>query len=641
MRGARHRTSTAVTAILLLGVVILVSTLPTGCRDEEDPNYWLGKMSDVVWRDQALTNLDRLFSKKMREADNNRSDPELAAFIDNVGGELIKQYQAMASEGGTQDVMSMNKIVALLSQMETPAALPVYVSALEDISGTKITRANTAAQAVGRFCISHEPQAEYIPPPSKRDAEWQARCSKAPQAVDVMLKAVDAVNSQRLDRGENAENTPEEDALTQSLVSALGNTLLGNPQIPQRSAIIAKLIEVVETPDTQQDLRINSQTIRMLGRIGDNQAIPLFAEALFIKGRRRPVALQEIARAALMQVDDLNAMAEELVKVGRMQNKAVNEMQREAPSTEFDIRIIKEQVAVTLGMLGISSESVIEYLTSELNHLEADEVDTTPGRGRTFTKEMSVAFRRGWAAQALAKMHHDPTLPVLIERMQVTKQGDSVNYEWDNLAEEEIPAYLDALGDFMVPEKTNEVILPFALYADQARLDRAGRRLGLQAGPELASKLQKRGERFEECDDEMRQRGCLRDNFLKIYVPALQSGEGCDSAECWAGHLSDDGAFMRERAAYQLAMLGYGNEEVSNTARAALLKQINEERSQEVMITLVFAVDRLSPNGCSEECRSSLQKRIDAIGRRGSMKAARRFLQGLHGRLDYRSRSAQ
>lgn len=639
MGGDRHRTSTVVTGLLVLGAVSLVATLPTGCRDEQDPNYWLGKMDDVVWRDQALSNIERLYSKTVREADNDPEAPEVREFVDTVGPKLVSIYESMGT-GPTEDIMNKNKVVSLLAQMESPDALPVYISALDDISGQRINRANTAAQAIGRLCISDAPQAQFIPPPSTQTDQWRARCSKAVQGVEVMLSTIDAINEQRAERGSNAENTPEEDALTQSLVSALGNTLLGNPEIPQRNDIIDKLISVVETPDTQQDLRINSQAIWFLGKIGDNRAIPLFARALFIKGRRRPVALQDIVRPALMQVEDLEAMAHELVEVGRMQNKAVLQMQEEAPSTEFDIRIIKEQVAITLGRIGVTSKTVVDYLTEELNHTEVDEVDNTPGRGRTFTPTDSAAFRRAWAGQALSKLHHDPTLPVLMERMEVSKRGDSVDYEWDGLQEVEIPGYLDALGDYLEPSKTNDLLLPFALYADQARLDRAARRLGLQAGPAYAAKLQKRAEEFEECDEQMRQRGCLRENYLNRYIPAIKAAEGCDSIECWSGRLGDDNAFIRERAAHELARLAYGDEAKSNTARAALLKQINEERSQEIMSSLIFAVDRVSPSGCGDACITALQSRIDEIRTRGSQKAVRRALIGLQGRLTYRASSS-
>ena len=143
MFGGRHRTSAVIAGLVVIGALGPLLVTVSGCRDENDPNYWLGKMDDVVWRDQALTNLERLFSEKMREVNNNRDDPAMQEFVKTVSGGLIQNYQSM-SQAATQDVTSMNKIVSLLSQMETTDALPVYTAALSDVSGTKIGRAMRA-----------------------------------------------------------------------------------------------------------------------------------------------------------------------------------------------------------------------------------------------------------------------------------------------------------------------------------------------------------------------------------------------------------------------------------------------------------------------------------------------------------------
>jgi len=637
MLGARQRKRAAITTLVAVGTLATLLIGASGCRDENDPNYWLGKMQDVVWRDQALTNIRRLFSQTMQDADNNRDAPEVQNFVNTVSGGLIESYNDMSS-GGTEDVTSMNKIVSLLSEMDTPAALPVYRHALSDVSGTKIERANTAAAAVARFCISDEPHAEFIPPPSKQTDSWRQRCSAAAELTDVLIGAVDAINEQRSARGENAENTPEEDALARSLVSALGNILLGNPDIPQRDDIIAKLIAILETPDLVQDLRINMDALKMLGQIGDVAAVPVLVRALFIQGKRRQVALQEVARVSIMQVEDLNAMADALIKAGRMQDEALMRMQRADPN--FDVRLIKEQVAITLGMLGIRSEPVLSYLMEELNHTEFDDFDGIPGRGQvTFTKERSRSVRRSFAAQALGKLHHDPALPTIIGRLRAKKTGDTWAPVEENVDFEEWPGYIDGAGDFLEPSKTNEVFLPFLVFGDDALLDRVGRRLALQAGPAVAQKVQQRATKMEDCEEETRARGCVKDNYLKRYVPMLQSGEGCTDVACWITKIGDNNANIRERAAYQLAMLAYGNEEASNQARTALLNALDES-SADVSDAYIFAIDRLSPNGCGQECLTSLQKRIDTLRGRSTQHELRRALTGLRARLAFRAESS-
>lgn len=636
MLGARQRKQAIIAGLVIAGTLATLLIAASGCRDESDPNYWLGKMEDVVWRDQALTNLRRLFSEKMQEQNNNRDSDEVQGFIKSVGGGLIQSYQSMSS-GGTEDVTSMNKIVSLLSEMDSADALPVYTHAISDVSGTKIERANTASAAIARFCISDEPHAEFIPPPAKQTDRWRQRCSAASGLTDTLLESIDAINEQRSERGENAENTPEEDALARSLVSALGNILLGNPDNPRKNDIIAKLIEILETPDIVQDLRINMDALKMLGEIGDAQAIPVMVRALFIQGKRRQVALQEVARVSVMQMDDLNAMADALIKAGRMQDEALNTMQRSDPN--FDVRLIKEQVAITLGLMGVRTEPVLSYLMAELNHTEFDDFDGTPGRGQlSFTKERSRSVRRGFAAQALGKLHHDPALPVLIARLRAKKSGENWAPVEEDVDFEEWPSYLDGAGDFLEPAKTNGVLLPFLVFGDDALLARSGRRIAIQAGAGVAQKLQKRATKMEDCDEDTRARGCVKDDYLKRYVPMLQSGDGCTDLECWITKLGDENANIRERAAYQVAMLAYGNEDASNQARTALLGALDES-SADVLNAYIFAIDRVSPNGCDEQCLTTLQERINSMLGRSTANASRRSLIGLMARLAYRARA--
>ena len=638
MQGGRHRTSAVAAGMGLLAasLLIVVQGATVGCRNENDPNYWLGKMDKPVWRDQALTNLERLFSEKMREGRNDRTSPVVREYVDTVASGLITVYPTLAS-GGTEDVTSMNKIVALLSQMETAEAQPVYDAALGDISGTKIARANTAAEALARFCRSREHEAEFIPPVSEQDDAWRQRCSTAAKSVDVLIKAVDGVVAQRDERGDNAENTGEEDALTQSLVSALGNIVLGNPSIPQRQAVVAKLVEILDTPDTLQDLRINMAALKFIGRLGDPSTIPALVRALFMQGRRRPVALQEVARAAIMESDDLNAMAEALVRAGRMQDTALNHMQEGDPN--FDVRLIKEQVAITLGQLGVSSQSVLSYLMDELNHNDLDDFDRTPPKGPvSFTPEMSRSHRRSFAGQALGRLRHQPALPVVVERLQTKVAGGGIEMASASVDILEAPGYIDAAGDFLAPAQTNELLLPFALHGDDALKDRSARRLALQGDASYATKLERSASQMEDCDEEMRSRGCVKDNFLKRYVPMLRSSEGCNNLECWLGKLRDSNANIRERAAYQVAMRAVGNEAASNQARTALLAAL-DERSADVMEAFIFALDRLSPAGCDDQCQRRLDEVILELRGRNGMNAARRSLVGLRARMVFRARA--
>jgi hypothetical protein len=621
-----------------LGLFVVLLIAASGCGDQNDPNYWLAKMGDVTWRDQVLVNIQRLHSEKLKLVESNRQDPRMQEFVKTVGPQLVKSYQDMAKVA-PQDTASMNRIVSLLAEMESPDALPVFLDALTDISGLKINRANTAVTAIRQLCTGSDPNAELIPPPSKRDAAWRKNCSSATAAIIPMVKLYGAVEGQRLARGENAENTAEEDALSMGLVSAVGNTVLGNPDVPTRNEAIDLLVKALETSDTEQDLRINMDALKLLGEIGDPRTIPVLVKALFIQGKRRAVALQEVARVSIMQSGDLAAMAEAMVQAGRMQNEGLNQMQRDDPN--FDIRLIKEQIAITLGMMGVTTEPVITYLMEELNHEDFDAVDNEAGKGgASFTKERSRSVRKSFAAQALGKLRHEPALATILGRLQAKKTSEGWAPEEADVDFEEWPGYIDAAGDYLAPAKTDDAMLPFLVFGDDALLDRVGRRLSLQSSSsKVLGEVSKKATELRECEEGVR--GCVKTNYLKHYVPLIISGDGCATVECNAGRLADKAGYVRERAAYQLILAAQDSEAEQVAARDALIGAMLVEESDNILSGLIFAVDRVSPRGCDEACLTKLDNRVAELLTSATGNAARRSLASLRARLAYRARTAQ
>jgi hypothetical protein len=132
----------------------------------------------------------------------------------------------------------------------------------------------------------------------------------------------------------------------------------------------------------------------------------------------------------------------------------------------------------------------------------------------------------------------------------------------------------------------------------------------------------------------------VKDDYLKRYVPMLQSAEGCTDLQCWVTKIGDENANIRERAAYQVAMLAYGNEEGSTQARTALLGALDES-SADVLAAYIFAIDRLSPNGCDAQCLTTLQEAIDSMRGRSTANASRRALVGLRARLAFRASASE
>lgn len=595
-----------------------------GTDPGQDPSHWLGQMKVGSTRGEALGRLEALLEERLEHADGLMDDPGVEGYVAQVAPPLIDGFISGSMTSGGEDMAARNKIIEILSMMESEDAVPVYEQALADIDGERADGARSAARAIADLCRSKSFHAMFIPPQSIQTKRWRARCAKGRGSIDALLSALESVRTSRLKRGPNAVNTPVDDALSGAVISALGNVVLGTPEHPRKGEVIATLIALAETPDTTQDLYLNIEAIRFLGRIGDRRAIPLLIRSLFMSGRRRPLVLKEIARVALMHIEDLDAVAEALVKAGRMQDEALNSMQRGDPS--FDVRIIKEQVAVTLGLLGVRSNTVTSYLMEELRHTKADQVDRAPARGAAvghIDTSTSRDYRRMFAAQALGRLRHEPALPILLARMKTAPSKGRGVVANPSPGPTELAGMMEAVGDFLMPAKTNEIFLGIMAHAKSAALlDRAGWRLSLQAPPELATKLEERASRMEDSS-----------NYQTKYIPALRSGAGCITIECNADKLNDSNAAIRERAAHQLVLVAQDDGAASDRARTALLGALARERDEAVIRALVFSVDRLSPQGGSALALGRLDQIMLNLQSRPLMDPARLAITGLRGRL--------
>lgn len=606
------------------------STDVVGVSDPgQDPSHWLIQAKVGSTRGEALDRLSAILRERLEHADGLMDDPGVEGYVAQVAPPLIDGVVSGSMTSGGEDVAAQNEIIDLLSLMESEDAVPVYERALADITGDRIDGARDAAGAIADLCRSKSFHAMFIPPPSIRTKRWRRRCAKGQGSVEALLSALKAVRVSRMKRGPNAANRPVDDALSGAIVSALGNVVLGTPEHPRKGEVITALAALAEAPDTSQDLYLNIEAIRFLGRIGDRRAIPVLIRSLFMEGQRRPLVLKEIARVALMYIDDLDAVAEALIKAGRMQDDALNSMQQ--ADSSFDVRMIKEQVAVTLGMLGVRSDAVTRYLMEELQHTKADQVDRAPARGAAvghIDSSTSRSYRRMFAAQALGRLRHLPALPILLARMKIAPSKGRGVLADQSTGSIELAGMIEAVGDFLIPTKTNEIFLGIMAHTEEAALlDRAGWRLSLQAAPELATKLEERARRIEGSS-----------NFSTKYVPALRSGAGCITIECNADNLSDSNVAIRERAAHQLVLVAQDDGAASDRARTALLNALALEREETVIRALSLSIDRLSPEGGSSIALERLDQIMLNLQSRPLMDPARLAITGLRGRLAGRAK---
>jgi hypothetical protein len=524
---------------------------------------------------------------------------------------------------------------AELERMTPAEDVAEQIAALRDLSDPALQGPVAAATDLERRCRGGARWIDALPPEAERDAAWRARCTAAEPALPALLHALEAIEERRGSRA----NTEREDLLEDRVVAALGTIALGNPATVCRESAIGALLAVVEAPESSQDLRINLTALRLLGQLGDGRAAPALVRALFVSSERRPLSLREPARTALQRLDDLEVAATALVAAGRLEDEELRRREDLAP----DPRDVKEQVALTLGQLGVASDEVVSYLMAELAHDAPDEVDQAPSRGRvSFTPALSRAARRSHAARALGRLRHLPALDVILPRLALNEDGSSVDRSV-NIAE--VPGYLEAAGDFLAPARTDAALLLWLDRGDETLRDIAGRRLYLQSGAgagagagtsvDLAARLARAVSTLPECAPAAT--GCVRRNFEQDYVPALRASEGCVEAECWREALAAEGSSdaLRMRAATQLVMLGRGERATLD----ALLAALPGAAAGAPFEALITAIDRLSPSGC-EQCPARLLELLES--RSGAGEAAdtqeNRLTTALLGRLRFRAR---
>ena len=462
-----------------------------------------------------------------------------------------------------------------LESQQPTEEVAALIERLTDLSNPSLQGPITAASDLEQMCRGEE---GWRPPREGGDGQWRVRCSAAELAMPALLRTFEALESRRTVTG---DSRPQEDTLAVSLVSALGNIALGNPDSRCHGDAVVALIAALEASEATQDMRVNFTALRLLGPLGDDRAIPALTRAVFRRGRERRLDLMPPALVALQRIENLEAAAAALVVAGRGGETA------EIPEGERQMvpREVKGRVAHALGQLGVANAEVTGYLMEELRQTE-------------------LAHRRQVAARALGRLGHQPALEVILPRLALTEEGASVDGSVDI---SEVPGYLVALGEMLAPSRTEEALLLWLRRGDPTLKDIAGRHLALQGSTELAEALEAASAQMPACAAGAR--GCLRNNFEQRYVPALRSAAACTDLECWTERLADreGSSFSRQRAAIQLALHARTPAE-AQSARQALVSAIEAQASEggEELEVLIFALDRLSPEGCPEACLDRL-----------------------------------
>jgi hypothetical protein len=604
---------------MLVAAMVMISLL-AGCRDENDPEYWLDAMYNRPWREKSLKTLNDIFNRTMQDNNSDLNSPKVKELVDLMVPELIKGYKEF-----TRDKFNRTEIIKLLAQMNDTRAIDTFMEGLSlDETGDSVTF-EVSANALRRQGVE--------------------------SALPKLLEAHKIVVSSR-SRRPGAPFTNSENEIEQAVISAATSIIAKNPSSSHKSSVVKMLCEIAETTDELQELRLNMKAIKGLGIIGDVAAIPTLIKGIAMKGKRQPVGLGQVAFAALQQIHNRDSVVEAVLSFAKGQDSSFNDYYKE--EVKFDLLMKNpnwylQEATNFLGQLNYASPKVIEFLTSELNHDDPDENDERAAGMEdlpvNFEPDGWAVMRRNWAAVALAQLAHKPVLNAVKKRMVFKKNTLQIQAE-------EAVGYVRALGILQYPEESCNMLLNTAAAGDDSLRDKAFYNASLMCGTEFTKPMDKALKKID-CDKVVKERfpdGASEDDEkqasnecdimkkrIKEYMDSIAYGQKCgNDLDCHVKTLQNPSDQNAERAIYSLYRIGRDDSGKRDKVVSVLMEKLSDP-SKGAIEAVVFAIDHLTPQGGAE-----LEKHIETVWkellRQTSYKDRARLLEALIGHVRNRTR---
>ena len=558
---------------------MVISILATGCRDETDPQYNIDLLYDRPWREKALKNIQDIFSKTMQENGNDLNNPKVKEVTSVLVPGLTKAFMSFQRDPANRKIM-----VELLAQMNDPSASAVFLEGLTLQNTADSEMFTVAATAVQR----------------------QKMVAALPKLLDAWNKIKNARSARQ-----GSPFTVSENVIAQSFISAASVILAENPTAPQKEAVVKAFIEIVDTPDTKQELRLNMKAMKALGKIGDALAVPVLIRGIAQKGVRQPIALGQIAFSALQQIHDRDVVVKGILAFAKGKDQAFNttyakELKND-PLMKNPLWFI-QQATTFLGMLNYGSPAVLSFLKAEFNHMESDDLDTKAA-GLQLKVSMDAngwaQMRRNWSAVALAEIGETGIIDDLVSRIKF--KGKKID-----IPLEEAVGYFRAMGLLLVPKKTCPIMKKAVVGADDSLRDKLFYNASLMCGKEFNKPIQKAIKKIN-CDKIIKERfqgeGSKAEinqakNECQVMIKRLQSykdritfGEECgNNIDCYLKVISDYSNKNIERAiltSYRIA-----RDDSSKRSKVVKVLTDNLHNPSKVALTAsIRALDHLTPNG--------------------------------------------
>ncbi|MBN2525925.1 MAG: HEAT repeat domain-containing protein [Deltaproteobacteria bacterium] len=606
--------------ILMLLTVMVTSFFVVGCRDEEDPQYNIDMLYDRPWREKALKNIQDIFSKAMQENGNDLTNAKVKEVTDVFVPGLIKAFNDFDRDPANRKI-----IVELLAQMRDPRAVDVFVKGLTLENTSDSAMFTVAANAVQR--------------------------QKTPKALPALLAAWNKVKSAR-DTRQGAPFTSSENEIVQSFISAAAAIIVEQPSASEKGQVVDALIIITDTPDTLQELRLNMKAMKALGRIGDDKAVPVLIRGIAQKGIRQPIGLGTIAFAALQQIHNRDSVVKAILAFAKGEDKAFNkayekELQMD-PVMKNPLWFI-QQANTFLGELNYASPSAVDFLTSEFNHIEPDDLDkkamSLQLQVQMENAEGWAQMRRNWAAVALAELGQTQIMDELVNRIKF--KGGKVD-----IPLEEAVGYFRAMGLLNVPQKACPVMLKALGGADDSLRDKLFYNASLMCGDDFFKPMDKaikkidcdkivkerlQGEGSPDEEKQVRNECEVMKKRIEGYKDRIKFGEECgEKVDCYLKVIADHTNKNVERAIVSVHRIARDNKGVRDKVVDALIANLNNP-SKVALSSAIRALDELTPQG-GDKLEGKIKEVYAEFARQSTYKDRARMLEAFIGHVRNRGR---
>jgi len=542
---------------LLLGtgmavVAFTTATTIVGCKDESQPDYWVGKLDDNSWRPRAITRLGQFYEDATTKAGGKADDPKVQELLNKIIDPLTKCYVDKYAELDTKTRVSLIKQLAAFRDKRTePAMKKAFEEFAKKPSGSK----------------------------DEADIKWAVRASG-----DLKLESV-------------------AEPLLQAFLKLKASTMLGGisyrdfsdamMKMPQKSwtgPLIAALDAPIERPTSAKDkdkidpyrdqLFWQTTAALLLGEIGAAEAVEPLLKTMLDPGKAdvqatAALAMVKIGKPAVERtIKVLDGSDEKMVAFSNRRVKEVTKS-KEDPKDAPHV----QTAALILGTIGRS-----EAITPMLEALKKADKDVQKAViARELTKlpespEIHEAFKAAFEtisidanippginalqmlAESVGQFHEPGMLDWLLERAEKTKGGG-----------EDLKALQGVITVTAI-----KLAKPDQMDKVKAAVDKYG------------TKLEK--DLYEQADKLLKQ--CKTD--LSCYLAEMEKSSNQDQKT----------QFVAIKAGYMLMVMG------GEAQRDELVKGMDSFENAAVRFVASQAIDHLSPKG-SKEAAAALRKIID------------------------------